>query len=167
MKLFFVTLYLFSVGCFARAQGHVLVPFNLDRQAYITPAVIAISVAGEQIVYKNEQAPAVKSVTTIFLRAIMGWPIIVISCFIAVVGIYFKKAFMLIIAAILSAPFSYYLWMASNQLPSSMSFLIPLGLVVAWYVTKKEYFAFAWLSLTPIVLIIFPLAFAVLSQPFP
>lgn len=145
----------------------MLETFNLERQAYIAPAVIAVSVAGEQIVYKNEQASVAKSVRSIFLRAIMGWPIIVISCFIAVVGICFKKAFMLIIAAILSAPFSYYLWLASNQLPGSMSFLIPLGLVVAWYATKKEHLAFAWLSLTPIVLIIFPLAFAVLSQPFP
>jgi hypothetical protein len=77
------------------------------------------------------------------LIATLGWPAISISSLLSVVGVYFKKSRLLIIAAILILPVSLYL-IGANIWIGKIFPLFPLLLMVCWYTVKHKLFFTSW-----------------------
>jgi hypothetical protein len=86
----------------------------------------------------------------ILVQLVFGFPAGVISLSLSAIGIWKKWSFWLIIAGILTVPFTYYLTTASG-LPLYLIALLQFGAV---YAVKKQKIGLAWGLLIPLVLTI-------------
>lgn len=77
------------------------------------------------------------------LLALLGWPVVVLSMLLAISGVYFLKPRLLLIAAVLVLPMSFYLSGANNWI-AIVAPLIPASLVISWYTTRRKLLFMAW-----------------------
>src|SRR5262245_17827809 len=89
-----------------------------------------------------------------------GWPAIVVTILLALVGLVMKKARPVAIAGVIFLPFTYFL---SNGLRNSLV-LTPFLLFAAAFAIHRGKSGVAWLLLLPLVIIVLWLAFVVLNQ---
>ena len=135
-------------------------------QHYLAAKKTVVRPEKTKIIYKRKNEPELRNSIDIFLGAIIGWPGVGLFSLLAVAGLILRSPLMLVIAAITSAPFSLYIFAASNKLPGTLSLIIPIMLVIGGYAIKQSKMALAWVSLIPILFIVLPLAVAVINQPY-
>jgi hypothetical protein len=102
--------------------------------------------------------------TDLLFQIIFGWPFIILSLLVSVTGLITKHYWLLLIGAVLSIPFSYYLSGAPGF--RNIVFVLPLFQVGAVFAVRAKKMFMAWLLLLPVILVIGWVAYAVLSQPF-
>jgi hypothetical protein len=97
-----------------------------------------------------------------FLLLLVGWPAIVTTLILAVIGLLRNNYRFLLGAAILAFPFSWYL----SGFPSVRSpvFLLPLFLFGSSYLMFREREMLAWLTAVPFFLAILLLFYVILAQ---
>ena len=97
---------------------------------------------------------------------LLTWPAVFLSVTLAVVGIVSRKPGLIVVAAVLAAPFSLYLsagW--NNGIWVSVVFAaFPLTFVAAAYAVKRRRPWIAWCLLVPFVGVALRLAIHVISQ---
>jgi hypothetical protein len=96
----------------------------------------------------------------LLVQMIFGWPMIVVSILLSVIGAGLKKPAFLVAAGIIGIPFAAYIT-AASQLPG---LLLPAFQLGAAYSVKRQKFLLAWLLITPMIVVAAWLAYAVLSQ---
>ena len=101
----------------------------------------------------------------ILVQIIFGWPFIIVSLLVSLIGLSTKRPWLLAASAILFAPFSYYLsgWPGVRGL----AFTLPLFLAGAAYAIHKQKIWPAWLFTLPAFLVSGWIAFLVLTQQGP
>lgn len=97
------------------------------------------------------------------LIAALGWPAVILCIWFSFAGVSFQKPRLLLIAALLSLPFSLYLLGANNWIGIAGP-LIPLLLVAGWFTTKRKLTFISWSILGLLFSIFASLAYAVASQ---
>jgi hypothetical protein len=101
-------------------------------------------------------------VSSLLVQTIFGWPAIILSLTVSVIGILKRWAWMLVLGGVLCAPFTVYLFGFTYL--HFFSFLLPFfQFGAAWAVHAKRK-VLAWVLLLPLILIIAILAIIVLSQ---
>jgi hypothetical protein len=96
------------------------------------------------------------------LILLVGWPAIMTTLILAVIGLLRNKYLFLLGAAILAFPFSWYL--SGFPRISSPVFLLPLFLFGSSYLMFREREMLAWLIAVPYFLSILLLFYVVLAQ---
>ena len=94
---------------------------------------------------------------------VFGWPAVIVSVTLAAVGIVYRKSVLLLVSAVLAAPFSFYLSGAESWVAMAGA-AIPLTLVAAAYAVKRRRPWIAWCLLAPFVGVAIWLAVIVISQ---
>ncbi len=94
---------------------------------------------------------------------VFGWPAVVVSVVLAAAGIVFRKPALLVVSAVLAAPFSYYLSGAESWVALAGA-AIPITLVAGAYAVKRRLSWVAWCLLAPFVGVAIWLAVVVVSQ---
>jgi hypothetical protein len=97
----------------------------------------------------------------IFLIILVGWPAIITTVILAVLGLLKNDYRFLVAAAILAFPFSWYL--SGFPLVRTFIFLLPLLPFGAAYALRRGHEMIAWLLAIPYFLTIILLLFAVLA----
>ena len=100
--------------------------------------------------------------TDTFVQIIFGWPFIILSLLVSVIGLITKRYWLLLIGAVLFAPFSYYLSGAPGI--RWIGFAFPLFQVGAAFAVRGNKMLLAWILTLPAFLISAWMAFLVLSQ---
>jgi hypothetical protein len=95
----------------------------------------------------------------ILVQIIFGWPAIITSILLSIVGVWLKKPTFLITAGIVCIPFTYYL--SGFRTPAV---ILPLFQFGSAYAITRQKNLLAWLLILPIILIASVLAYAVLTQ---
>ena len=98
----------------------------------------------------------------ILLILLVGWPAIVTTLILAVIGLLRNNYLYLLGAAILAFPFSWYL--SGFPRISSPVFLLPLFLFGSSYLMFREREMLAWLIAVPYFLAILLLFYVILAQ---
>ena len=98
----------------------------------------------------------------ILLILLVGWPAILITLILAVIGLLRNNYLYLLGAAILAFPFSWYL--SGFPRISSPVFLLPLFLFGSSYLMFREREMLAWLIAVPYFLAILLLFYVILAQ---
>src|SRR5512133_1149422 len=96
------------------------------------------------------------------LIILVGWPAIVVTLILAVIGLLKSNYRFLIAAAILAFPFSWYL--AGFPAVRSPAFLLPVLLFGSSYLMFRRREMLAWLLAIPFFLTVLLLFYVVLSQ---
>ena len=94
---------------------------------------------------------------------VFGWPAVIVSVTLAVVGIVGGKPVLLVVSAVLAAPFSFYL-SGGNSWILTVCAALPLTFVAAAYAVKRRRPWIGWCLLAPFVGVAIWLAVAVVSQ---
>ena len=95
----------------------------------------------------------------LFIQIIFGWPAIITSILLSVVGVWLKKPILLVIAGIVCIPFTYYL---SGFRTTAV--ILPLFQFGSAFAIARQKSLIAGLLLAPLILVAIFLAFAVLTQ---
>jgi len=95
------------------------------------------------------------------LIALVGWPAIVVTLILAIVGLLRRDYRFLVAAAILAFPFSWYL--SGFPLIRSPAFLLPLLLFSSGFAMNRDREMISWILAVPYFLSIILLLFAVLA----
>jgi len=95
----------------------------------------------------------------LFIQIIFGWPAIITSILLSVVGVWLKKPVLLVVAGVVCIPFTYYL--SGFRTPAV---ILPLFQFGSAYAVSRQKELIAGLLLAPLVIIAVFLAYAVLSQ---
>ncbi len=95
----------------------------------------------------------------ILVQIIFGWPAIIASILLSVVGVWLKKPALLIAAGMVCLPFTYYL--SGFRTPAAV---LPLFQFGSAYAVARQKSWLAWLLLLPLIVISGLLAYAVLTQ---
>jgi len=98
----------------------------------------------------------------LLIQIVFGWPFIILSLLVSVVGLVTKRYWLLLAGAILFSPFSYYLSGAPGIRGFGLAF--PLFLVSAAFAVRANKVKIAWILALPVLMISAWMAFAVLSQ---
>lgn len=98
----------------------------------------------------------------ILVQIIFGWPAIITSLALSAAGILWRKPVMLVIGAVVCIPYAWYL--SGYQAIRSAAILLPLLTGSAAYAIHKDKTNFAWLLLSPIILVSAGLAYIVITQ---
>jgi len=95
------------------------------------------------------------------LLLLVGWPAIVATIILAVIGLLRSNYRFLVAGAVLAFPFSWYI----SGFPSIRTpmFLLPLLLFFSGYVMYRGWEMFAWILAVPYFLMVILLLFAVLA----
>ena len=93
------------------------------------------------------------------IQIIFGWPAIIASILLSVVGVWLQKPVLLVVGGIVCLPFTYYL--SGFRTPAV---ILPLFQFGSAYAVSRQKILFAWLLLAPLVIIAGMLAYAVLTQ---
>ena len=96
-----------------------------------------------------------------FLIALVGWPAIIITVILAIIGLVKKDYRFFVGAAILAFPFSWYL--SGFPLIRSFTFLLPLLPFGAGYAMRRDNEMVAWILAIIYFLAILLLLFAVIA----
>jgi len=95
---------------------------------------------------------------------ILGWPALIASLIVWLIGLVRKNYQTVVVAGILFLPFSiFYLGSSLNSRP--LGALFSLGHFASAYSLRQQKTKLAWLLLAPYVIFIISLAMTVLSQP--
>ncbi len=94
---------------------------------------------------------------------VFGWPAVGVSVVLAAAGIVSRRPVLLIVSALVAAPFSYYLGGAETWVALA-GLALPLVLVAGAYAVKRCLFWLAWALWVPFVGGAIWLAIVVLSQ---
>ncbi len=94
------------------------------------------------------------------IQIVFGWPAIIATILLSIVGLILKKPALLIITGFVCIPFTYY---ASNGLQNPFVVLPLLQFGSAFAVARQKQHI-AWLLITPLIWISSALAYAVLTQ---
>lgn len=94
------------------------------------------------------------------MQIIFGWPALISSIVLSMIGVSLKKPAFLVAAGITSIPFAAYLMAASN-LPALLLSAFQLG---SAYAVKRQKFQLAWLLIVPMIVTAIWLAYIVLTQ---
>ena len=95
----------------------------------------------------------------ILVPIIFGWPAIITSILLSIVGVWLKRPVLLIAAGIVCIPFTYYL--SGYRTPAVV---LPLFQFGSAYAIRRQKNFLAWLLITPIIVIAAILAYVVLTQ---
>ena len=98
--------------------------------------------------------------TDILVQIIFGWPAIIASILLSMIGLMRKKPVFLVAAGIICMPFTYYV---SNGLRNP-AVILPLFQFGSASAISRQKNLIAWLCLAPLVMIATALAYAVLTQ---
>ncbi len=98
----------------------------------------------------------------ILVQMIFGWPAIITSLALSAAGILWRKPGLLIIGAVVSVPFAWYL--SGYPVIRSAAILIPLTVSGSAYAVHRKKDGIAWLLLAPFMLVAGILAYTVLTQ---
>jgi hypothetical protein len=98
-------------------------------------------------------------IADLLIQIIFGWPAIIASIFLSVVGVSLKKPALLVAAGIICIPFTYYL--SGFRTPAV---ILPLFQFGSAYAISRQKTLIAWLSIAPLIIIAVMLAYAVLTQ---
>ena len=96
-----------------------------------------------------------------FLIILVGWPAIIVTIILAIIGLFRRDYRFLVAAAILAFPFSWYL--SGFPLIRSPAFLLPLLLFTSGFAMNRGREMISWLLAIPFFLSIILLLFAVLA----
>ena len=96
-----------------------------------------------------------------FLIILVGWPAIIVTIILAIIGLLRRDYRFLVAAAILAFPFSWYL--SGFPLIRSPAFLLPLLLFTSGFAMNRGREMISWLLAIPFFLSIILLLFAVLA----
>ena len=94
---------------------------------------------------------------------VFGWPAVVVSLLLAAAGIVLKKPFLLVVSAVLAAPFSFYLSGAQNWMAFAGPAIL-VSLLAGAYTVKRGLLWVAWCSLALFASVALVLAVIVLQQ---
>lgn len=83
----------------------------------------------------------------ILVQIVFGWPFIVLSLFVSVIGIIFNRPGLVLVGALIIIPFSYYL----NGTPrfSGFALLLPLFKAGSAWAVKEESETWPWVLFMP------------------
>ena len=95
------------------------------------------------------------------LILLVGWPAIIATVILALIGLFKRDQRFLVASAILSFPFSWYL--SGFPLIRSLIFLLPLLPFGSGYALRRGYEMIAWLLMVPFFLTLALLYFAILA----
>jgi hypothetical protein len=95
----------------------------------------------------------------ILVQIIFGWPAVITSILLSIVGVWLKKPAFLITAGIVCIPFTYYL--SGYRTPAV---ILPLFQFGSAYAITQQKNLLAGLLIVPIIVIAFVLAYVVLTQ---
>ena len=98
-------------------------------------------------------------VTDILVQIIFGWPAIITSILLSMIGVWSKKPMLLVVAGIVCIPFTYYL--SGFRTPAVV---LPLFQFGSAYAIARRKTLIAGLLIVPLILIAIVLAYAVLTQ---
>jgi hypothetical protein len=96
------------------------------------------------------------------LSLLVGWPAIVVTVILSIMGLLKNKYRFLLAASILAFPFSWFL--SGFPIVQSPAFLMPLFLLGSSYAMFREREMIAWLLGIPFFLAILLLLFVIMSQ---
>jgi hypothetical protein len=96
----------------------------------------------------------------ILLQMIFGWPAIVISILLSIVGVWLKKPAILVAAGIIGTPFALYMSIGYHT-PALVFNLFQFGSAFA---VKRQKTLLAWLLIVPMIIFAAMLAYVVLTQ---
>jgi hypothetical protein len=96
----------------------------------------------------------------LLVQMIFGWPMIVVSILLSIIGVWLKKPAFLVAAGVIGIPFAAYIT-AATSLPG---LLLPAFQLGAAYSVKRQKDLFAWVLIAPMILVALLLAYAVLTQ---
>ena len=98
----------------------------------------------------------------ILIQIVFGWPFIILSLLVSLIGLVKKRYSLLLVGAVLFAPFSYYLSGAPGI--RWIGFAFPLFQAGAAFAVRGNKMFLAWILTLPAFLVSAWLAFLVLSQ---
>jgi hypothetical protein len=98
--------------------------------------------------------------TETLVQIIFGWPAVITSILLSVIGVVLKKPALLVTAGIVCIPFAYYI---SNGFRNPAVFL-PLFQFALAYTLTRDRELMAWLLITPLIIVSVTLAYAVWTQ---
>jgi hypothetical protein len=93
----------------------------------------------------------------------LGWPAIIVTVILAIIGLLRSNHKFLVAAAILAVPFSWFL--SGFPYTRSLVFLLPVLLLASAYFMYRDIPMVSWLLAVPYFLSIWLLLNAVVSQP--
>lgn len=96
------------------------------------------------------------------LIILVGWPAIIITVILAIIGLIRNNYRFLVAAAILALPFSWYL--SGFPVIRSPVFILPLLLLGSAYAKYRDREMLAWILAIPFFLAIVLLLFAIMTQ---
>lgn len=96
----------------------------------------------------------------LFVIIIFGWPAVITSILLSIVGLLLMKPKFLIVAGIVCVPFTYY---ASNGFRTPV-LLLPLFQLISAYAIERQNNFMAWLLVMPLIIFSVALAISVLTQ---
>ena len=96
-----------------------------------------------------------------FLILLVGWPAILLTCVLAVIGLLRSDYRLLVAGAALALPFSWYI--SGFPMIQTPMFLLPLLLFFAGFAMNRRHEMIAWLLAIPYFLIVILLLFAALA----
>ncbi len=94
---------------------------------------------------------------------VFGWPAVVVSLVLATAGIVLRKPFLLVVSAVLAAPFSFYLSGAQNWIAFAGPAIL-MALLAGAYTVKRGLLWVAWCLLALFASLGLGLAVIVLQQ---
>jgi hypothetical protein len=97
-----------------------------------------------------------------FVPILFGWPAVIASLAVSTAGLLWKRPVLLLLGALLAAPFAYYLFGTPRF--RYLGPLLPLFQVVAAYALHRKLTWLAWLYLLPLAAAAALLAWTVLNQ---
>lgn len=101
----------------------------------------------------------------ILVPIIFGWPAFILSLLLSVGGIVWRKPWLLVIGAIIAAPFCWYLSLYPSL--GAQTVFLPLFQIASAWVLRRGNRALAWVLLIPLAATGAFLAVVVLTQPRP
>jgi len=101
-------------------------------------------------------------VSDLLIQIVFGWPFIILSLLVSLVGLITKRYWLLLTGAVLFAPFSYYLSGAPGI--REIGFAFPLFQAGAAFAVRANKMILAWILALPVFLISASIAFVVLTQ---
>lgn len=99
-------------------------------------------------------------ITDALIQIIFGWPAIITSVLLSIVGVASKKPAFLVAAGVIGIPFAAYLT-AGSRVPGLLLPLLQLG---SAYAVKRHMTRIAWLLIAPMIIMASVLAYFVLTQ---
>ncbi len=94
---------------------------------------------------------------------VFGWPAVVMAVLVAAAGIVLRRPVLLVVSALVAAPFGYYLSGAESWVAPAGLFL-PFALVGGAYAVKRCLLLLAWALWIPVVGAVLWLGVVVLNQ---